>query len=504
MYIKKDNGITPVIATILLIALSVVLISVVSLSVISGINSFIPAENKVVGFTVVVNDDGTATVTPVSGKDLPYLQSYTVYLDNGHIQYIPESGSNVLSGAVISDFDSNVTRINIVGNFTEGVTALVFSGKVINKTVVYDPSVGGEYYVMGSQPYANASAFVDSLNAWKNGTADLVGDDNSLLLFRDIVVGDQPIILTPEIMGSDNILSITDGWSSVLKENGKDNITISRAPGYTGALLVIETGTLSSNTVQIVLDGTNQVGSAPLLVIENGATLSINEILTVINGINEGGEGGGIYNAGTLKVQTSLIVANNKAKYGGGIYNEGTAFQIHACEIYNNVASEKGGGIYNAGSNTVDINNGNANVHDNSAVDGGGVYNAGTLTGGFPLKNNTASGNGGGIYNAGSVSFTSSPLISDNSATNGGGIYNTGTMACSGSITSNTAINNGGGIYNSVTGVISSGWPTIQYNAAKEGYGGGLYNSGYIFTRYWTITSNYAPTNPTSADRYPV
>ncbi|MDD2470402.1 MAG: type IV pilin N-terminal domain-containing protein [Methanocorpusculum sp.] len=373
MLTRKDSGVSPVIAVILLIALSVILISIISASVMSGISTLSAVDTKIVGFTVVVNDNNTSTVTPVSGKGLPYLTSYTVYLDNGHVQNVPDSGASVLSGAIITGFDSNVTRINIAGHFTDGITALVFSGKVINKTVVYDPSHDGEYYVVGSEPYENASEFVDSLNAWKNGTADLVGNGNSLLLFRDIVVGAEPIVLTPEIMGSDNTLSITDGWSSVFLENGKDNITISRAPGYTGALLVIKTGTLSSNTVQIVLDGTNQVGSAPILVIENGATLSIHEILTVINGINEGGEGGGIYNAGTLSVAASLIVANNKADYGGGIYvDNGGSITMTGGSITGNSATENGGGIFNVG--YLELNSGN--ILSNAAKNGGGIYNS--------------------------------------------------------------------------------------------------------------------------------
>ncbi len=331
------------------------------------------------------------------------------------------------------------------------------------------------YYTVGSEPYANASEFVASLNAWQNGTADLVGGGNSLLLFRDIIVGNEPIVLTPEIMGSDNVLYITDEWSPVFLENGKDNITISRAPGYTGALFVIETGTLSSQTVQIVLDGTNQVGSAPLLVIENGAMLSINEVLTVINGINEGGEGGGIYNAGALSVADRLIIANNKAKNGGGIYNTGTSFSITACDIYGNAASEKGGGIYNTGSNSVSINNPNATVHDNTATDGGGVYNAGTLNGGFPITGNTASGNGGGIYNAGSVTFTNGQPISGNFAGNGGGIYNTGTMQVGAPISSNTAILNGGGLYN--TGSYTMNWGSFSGNTAGS-IGNHVYASG--------------------------
>ncbi len=172
MHKKKDNGVSPVIATILLISLSVVLVAIISVSVMSGISVFSAIDTKIVGFTVVVNDDETATVTPVSGKDLPYLESYTVYLDNGHIRSVPESGSDVLSGAIITDFDNNVTHINIAGNFIDGLTALVFSGKVINNTVVDDPSGGGAYYIMGDnsgEGYTAPEGFVASLNAWSAG-----------------------------------------------------------------------------------------------------------------------------------------------------------------------------------------------------------------------------------------------------------------------------------------------------------------------------------------------
>jgi FlaG/FlaF family flagellin (archaellin) len=125
MRTKKNTGVSTVIGTVLLIALSVVLISVVSISVISGVDAFETLEHKVVGFTVEVNDTyDNAVIAPVSGKDLPYLQSYTVYTDTG------ATFSSDCNSCKVYHFDTNVTYVNIVGNFSDGITALVFSGRV--------------------------------------------------------------------------------------------------------------------------------------------------------------------------------------------------------------------------------------------------------------------------------------------------------------------------------------------------------------------------------------
>ncbi len=497
---KNKSGVSSVVGVVLLLLLVIVVSSILALTLSTATQNAIDSTPNVV-FTLSEN----ASLLYHNGGDVLYKDRLKFYSNGLDItKNISIDSTNTWTEwhtgqAIELPAGNYVSNLTIIALDTLGRDQLLFRGSGVpvtpsptptgtstaTSTVTPTPTptpipTPSPYYVVGSEPYANASEFVDSLNAWKEGTADLINNGNSLLLFREIVVGNQPILLTSEIMGSDNILYITDGWSPKQHANGKDNITISRAPGYTGALLVIETGTLSSNTVQIVLDGTNQVGSAPLLVIENGAKLSLNEVLTVVNGINEGGEGGGIYNAGTLSVSDQLVVANNKAKSGGGVYNSGTSFSITQCDIYDNVASEKGGGIYNAGSSTVTINNKKAKVHDNSATDGSGVYNAGTLSGGFPITDNTASGRGGGIYNTGTLTFSSGDQsVLDNYATYGGGVYNEGTMTTAGSISGNTASISGGGVYNTNTGTYTfSGGSKVSGNQAQ--YGGGIYNEGSI------------------------
>ncbi len=346
MLTRKDSGVSPVIAVILLIALSVILISIISASVMSGISTLSAVDTKIVGFTVVVNDNNTSTVTPVSGKGLPYLTSYTVYLDNGHVQNVPDSGASVLSGAIITGFDSNVTRINIAGHFTDGITALVFSGKVINKTVVYDPSGGGQYYTMGTndgEGFTSPSELNTSLNDWwhvlhpDSDIAYLQG--NQLALYGDITIGKEPLTINQDL----------EMMYPNTNSGGLSQITFFRAPGYDGPLLVIESDAdvnWNHGTV-LTLDG-NGHGNAPLMVIEDDASFTVATI-TLINNTNPNGNGGGIYNEGGLTVYNALNLHGNTAMNGAGLYNSGLISQASGLSITGNTAYNKGGGIYNSG-----------------------------------------------------------------------------------------------------------------------------------------------------------
>ncbi|MDD2249306.1 MAG: hypothetical protein PHF90_06175, partial [Methanocorpusculum sp.] len=137
-----DSGVSPVLGTFLLLALSVVMIVLVMISVNGIMGEYTPVYDRSVGFTIEVNaTDSTALITPVSGTDLPFLESYRVYTTNGQWDS-PSPG-----GITVTDFNSTVHFVNIVGNFTDQVTALVFSGKVTIEggQVVIEP-VGGGYY----------------------------------------------------------------------------------------------------------------------------------------------------------------------------------------------------------------------------------------------------------------------------------------------------------------------------------------------------------------------
>lgn len=115
----------------------------------------------------------------------------------------------------------------------------------------------------------------------------------------------------------------------------------------------------------------------------------------------------------------SKVTLQKGSNYGGGIYNAGT-LTLNSSNILSNTAgSSFGGGLKNDGYATVN----NSAISGNSADYGGGVFNRGTLS----LNNVTVSGNtadhGGGIKNQGTLKLNSS-TISSNNAADGGGVFN--------------------------------------------------------------------------------
>ncbi len=150
--------------------------------------------------------------------------------------------------------------------------------------------------------------------------------------------------------------------------------------------------------------------------IENGdSNGTVNHSTISNNKVTPGGEGGGIFNNGTLTLSYSSISGNSAPLgTGGGIFNYGT-LTVSYSSISGNSAGEHGGGISNESSfytqSTIAIKY--SSIHDNQAHFGGGIYNTNTLTvSNSTIKHNRAfgielyfvdrgyeSGEGGGIYN---------------------------------------------------------------------------------------------------------
>lgn len=152
--------------------------------------------------------------------------------------------------------------------------------------------------------------------------------------------------------------------------------------------------------------------------IDSGMLVGISG-LTIANGNDI--TGGGIQNAGTLTI-TSSIVSGNSAANGGGVFNNGGGtLNLINSTIRNNSASNVGGGIFSQ----FNINVSNSTVSSNTANGGGGgIY---LQTGTNTLTNSTISGNsitgtgaGGGIL-VGTDTVITNCTLSNNSATDGGG-----------------------------------------------------------------------------------
>ena len=164
-----------------------------------------------------------------------------------------------------------------------------------------------------------------------------------------------------------------------------------------------------------------------------------------------------VYEGATLTISDTL----NYDNYGNNKYSK--AGILGDGVLKSGITNECG--IYNAG--TLNLNSGVISSHINSNDKGGGVYNEGTfIMSGGTIESNTAE-KGGGVYNTGDFTM-SGGTITSNTATSGGAVYNDGgtfTMK-GGSITSNTAEKDGG-IYinNGTDGTFNlSGAPEIKEN----------------------------------------
>ncbi len=177
----------------------------------------------------------------------------------------------------------------------------------------------------------------------------------------------------------------------------RDAIVSSTADGGTVTFQAGLTGTitLTSGAIAIAKNLTINGPGASSLAVDgnaNGAVFIVNSGetdtisgLTIQNG-NVVGDGGGIFNNGTLTLQSDTITKNTAAGDGGGIANAGT-LTVTNTSIDSNTASGSGGGIgIDAG--TVVIT-GSTISNSKASVSGGIAVNNAALT----LINSTVSGN---------------------------------------------------------------------------------------------------------------
>lgn len=161
----------------------------------------------------------------------------------------------------------------------------------------------------------------------------------------------------------------------------------------------------SANTADYQFDiqgYTNNSNSAKGGAVYNGSdkTLTVNQGSVFKNNHATQGNGGAIYNDGTLTVAQGSTFEGNSAQNGGAVYNASNKnLTIYGdSTITKNTATSEGGAVYNAGTLTLDTTNGDITFSGNKANTNvaNDIYNSGTLK----ISGGKTVSLGGGINNA--------------------------------------------------------------------------------------------------------
>lgn len=229
---------------------------------------------------------------------------------------------------------------------------------------------------------------------------------------------------TTVTFGGTDFYVITEeaAWEDIGRQlsdlDGADTVTLTQdiEAGSTDTALVVPAGRtvtldLAGHTIDRDLLDLIDTGNAP----ENGYVIKVeaDASLTITDSV-----GGGVITGGY----------NNG--YGGGIYNAGS-LKISDVTIRDNAVKGSGGGVYVAPSSSFTMDSGAVVSHNTSTTShGGGVYVAQSamfiMDSGAAVSHNTSKSSGGGIYSSGGIVMLFSCTISENQAVgglNGAGVF---------------------------------------------------------------------------------
>jgi CSLREA domain-containing protein len=266
--------------------------------------------------------------------------------------------------------------------------------------------------------------------------------------------------------------------------SGTDTITI---PAGTYQLSRAGAGENANTTGDLDFTGNVRiVGGGPATIIDGYKLDRVFDIkqsasvvlqrLSVQNGrLSPSGNGGGIYNGGTLSLDAVTVQDSYAYGDGGGVYNAaGRSLTITNSTLRNNFAEINGGGLANYG--TATLTSSSIVQQNQAAHSGGGIFNEGKLV----VQDSTigankgSDGSGGGIAvgTNGTATVTNSTIRDNNAAwdnpANAGGVDSNGGPV---QLFSSTVVQNVGGT-GGITGNITITNTTVTDNIAKDEAGG--------------------------------
>jgi hypothetical protein len=230
-------------------------------------------------------------------------------------------------------------------------------------------------------------------------------------------------------------VTITGPGASSLAVSGNHVVTVFHVnSGATVRIsgLTIENGTAKPGKAEA--DTSTNIGSNQRLKLKGG----------------NGGNGGGIYNAGTLMLSNDTVTGNTSGSGGAG-GNDTVAIT--------------------GSTNTVTFTGGNGG-------NGGGIYNVGglTLTNDTVTANSTGSGGNGGTSTVSDTALSThnTVTLTGGNGGNGGGVYNAGTLTLhTATVTGNTTGSGGNPGPGNLT-LLGTG-DTINFGVGANGIGDDIY-----------------------------
>ena len=173
--------------------------------------------------------------------------------------------------------------------------------------------------------------------------------------------------------------------------------------------------------------------------------------------VTETENGGLVFNAGTLELNSGVVVTENSGVFGGAIWNQGTITQnlnsgAGQLSFFRNKSTNAGGAIYNSETGVIKSLS-HVLFQENTAAMGGAInnskVNAAAHGGVIELISNTSfignsagASQGGAIRNQGKINDIVDSLFMQNTAGNGGAINNGSWGSVVNGITNTQFVNN--------------------------------------------------------------
>ena len=186
--------------------------------------------------------------------------------------------------------------------------------------------------------------------------------------------------ITFSVIGTINLTAALPGLTNDLTLDGPGAQQLAVSGAGTGGVFVVDAG------AAVTIDGLTirgGVGDGGGILVAAGGSLELTGVV-VRDNTAPGGQGAGIWNAGTLALSGTTVAFNSAAdlsgrtsSFGGGIYNAG-ALSLLNSTVANNQAWA-GGAIFNA-AGTVHLTSTTVSANATTGADVGAIAGTGTLT----------------------------------------------------------------------------------------------------------------------------